>query len=120
MQTIAESPEYLRECKRLCVSENEQDAIKTMLAANPRAGDEIPGCGGARKVRVAGRGKGKSGGYRVVTFYGGVDVPVFLLTIYGKGDKANLSQAERNALAKGLPQLSAAYRAGVIHYVKSR
>jgi hypothetical protein len=120
MQAIAETYEYLRECKRLGVSDSEQNAIKAVLAANPKAGDEIPGAGGARKLRVAGRGKGKSGGYRVVTFYGGDDIPLFLLTIYGKGDKANLSQAERNALAQGLPQLSATYRQGVKHNVEGR
>ena len=72
----------------------------TYLAHNPEAGDLMPGTGGARKVRFAGRGKGKSGGYRVVTFYGGEDIPVFLLDVYGKDTQANLSQAERNALRK--------------------
>jgi hypothetical protein len=51
-------------------------------------------------VRVAGRGKGKSGGYRVITYFGGNDSPVFLLTEFAKGERADLSQAERNALAK--------------------
>jgi hypothetical protein len=45
----------------------------------------IPGTGGARKVRFAGRGKGKSGGYRVITFYSGPEVPVFLITLFAKG-----------------------------------
>lgn len=55
----------------------------------------MPGCGGARKWRMAGRGKGKSGGYRVITFYGGVDMPVFLLDVFGKGSKSNLTDAEK-------------------------
>ena len=59
----------------------------------------MPGCGGARKLRVAKPGKGKSGGYRVITYFGGEEVPVFLLTVFGKNEKANLTQAERNALA---------------------
>jgi hypothetical protein len=64
------------------------------------SGEPIRGTGSCRKVRVAGRGKGKSGGYRIVTFYSGANVPVFLLTVFGKGQKSDLSRAEQNALAK--------------------
>jgi hypothetical protein len=68
------------------------------------------GTGGARKVRFAGRGKGKSGGYRVITFYSGGDLPVFLLTVFAKGERANLSKAERNALAQLARVLADSYR----------
>ncbi|MEM7645071.1 MAG: hypothetical protein AAF366_21545 [Pseudomonadota bacterium] len=44
-------------------------------------------------------------------FFRGTDVPVFLLGIYGKGAKANLTKAERNDLARILPELADAYRA---------
>jgi hypothetical protein len=59
------------------LTEREREAVVETIANNPAAGDEISGTGGARKVRVAGRGKGKSGGYRVITFYSGKDLPVF-------------------------------------------
>jgi hypothetical protein len=55
------------------------------------AGDEIPGTGGCRKLRVAGRGKGKSCGYRTITFYSGESMPVFLLTVFSKGERSDLS-----------------------------
>jgi hypothetical protein len=64
----------------------------------------------ARKVRVAGRGKGESGGYRVITFYSGKDVPVFLLAVYSKSEKANLSKAERNELKGILADIVREYR----------
>ena len=67
--------------------------------------------GGARKVRFAGRGKGKSGGYRVVTYFAGEDIPVFLLALFSKGERENLSKAERNALRKELAGIAADYRA---------
>lgn len=49
-------------------------------------------------MRVAGRGKGKSGGYRTITFFTGETLPVFLLTVFSKGDRANLTKAERDKL----------------------
>ena len=90
------------------------------LAAYPMAGDEIPGTGGARKLRFAGREKGKSGGFRVVTFYSGRDVPVFLLAVFSKGDRVDLSQAERNALRHELKGLAADYREGAMQHVRRR
>jgi hypothetical protein len=84
--------------------------IVDFIAANPDAGNEIRGTGGARKVRFAGRGKGKSGGYRVITFYSGEDIPVFLLNVFAKNEKTDLSQAERNQLKTVLAALANAYR----------
>ncbi len=46
-------------------------------------------------MRFAGRGKGKSGGYRVVTYFAADDVPALLLVLINKGERADLSQAER-------------------------
>ncbi len=80
----------------------------------------FPGPGGARKLRVAGRGKGKSGGYRVITFYTGRDIPVFLLNVFSKGDRVDLSQAERNELRRELAGLADDYRKGVHSRVESR
>lgn len=37
-------------------------------------------------------------------------MPVFLLSVYAKGTKVNLSRAERNELAKVLPAVADAYR----------
>jgi len=71
------------------------------------------GTGGARKVRFAGRGKGKSGGYRVITFFGGDDIPVFLLNVFSKGERANLSKTERNELRQELTGLANDYRVSV-------
>lgn len=59
---------------------------------------------------LAGRGKGKSGGYRIIFAFGGGDIPVFLITVFGKGEKDNLSQAERNELAKLTKVLFETYR----------
>ena len=80
------------------------------IAANPTAGNVIEGTGGARKVRFAGRGKGKSGGYRVITFFTGTDTPVFLLNIFAKNEKTNLTSRERRILSAVLADIVKAYR----------
>jgi hypothetical protein len=117
MHTVIETSSYLADAKAAGLTETDRDAVVEMIASNPRAGDEIGGTGGARKVRVAGRGKGKSGGYRVITFYSGKDVPVFLLAVYSKGEKANLSKAERNELKGILGDIVQDYRKGAKRHV---
>lgn len=120
MHSVVETPDYLADAKAAGLTEAERERIVAMLAANPVAGDEIPGTGGARKLRVAGRGKGKSGGYRVITFYSGIDVPVFLLNVFAKGDRVDLSQAERNELRRELAGLVEDYLEGVRRNVGRR
>jgi hypothetical protein len=120
MQVVIETPDYLSDAKDLGLTEEERKTIVEYIAQNPDAGDEMTGTGGARKIRFAGRGKGKSGGYRVVTFYSGKDIPVFLLSIFSKGERANLSHAERNELKQVLGSLTEEYRKGVKRHVQSR
>ena len=110
MHTVVETEDYLKDAKQAGLTKDEREAIVDFIAENPMAGAEIPGTGGARKVRFAARSKGKSGGVRVITFYSGQDIPVFLLNVFAKGDKINLTQAEKNLLKKVLGQLAAAYR----------
>ena len=69
MQAVVETPDYLSDARALGLTEAERDSIVSWIASNPATGDIITGTGGARIVRFAGRGKGKSGGYRVITFY---------------------------------------------------
>ena len=117
MHAVVESPDFAADAKVAGLGEAEVRRIVDHLARRPDAGDLIPGTGGARKVRFAGRGKGKSGGWRVITFYGGAGLPVFLLTVFGKGRKIDLTQAERNRLRRELAGLAEDYRKGVRRHV---
>jgi len=119
LHTVVETPEFQRRLRRLLTTD-ECHSLIDYLAAHPDAGDVMPGTGGARKLRWAGQGKGKSGGVRVVTFFSGPPVPVFVLTVFGKGEKINLSKPEQNALRKVLGELVAEYRKGVRQNVKGR
>ena len=120
MQTVIETPAYLSDAKALSLTEIERAIIVDYIAHHPSAGEVMPGTGGARKVRFGGCGKGKSGGYRVITFYAGEDIPVFLLNIFAKGEKVNVTKAEQNELRAILAHVVAAYRGGVRTYVESR
>jgi hypothetical protein len=120
MQGIIETPTFLRDVAESGMSQEEHDEIVAAIARNPMIGDPIPNTGGARKARFRGRGKGKSGGYRVVTFYSGVDIPVFLLALINKGERADLSRQERNELRKELAAVPHDYRAGVARVARSR
>ncbi len=119
LHTVVENPEFHRRVRRI-LTDAEQNELIGYLAANPDAGDPMPGTGGARKLRWEALGKDKRGGARVITFYSGAPVPVFLLTIFGKGEKVNLTKAERNELRKVLGELVAEYRRGVGRHVQGR
>jgi hypothetical protein len=101
---------FEKQARRAGLSEEELMEIVAAIAADPMGGDLVVGAGGARKMRHAGRGHGKSGGYRTVHYFGGEDVPLFLLGLINKGEKANLTKAERNELAAILPRIAAAYK----------
>jgi hypothetical protein len=112
VQTVIETPDYLADARKAGLTDAERANVVDLIASDPAAGVIIQGTGGARKLRIAGRGKGKSGGYRVVTYFGGDDIPVFLLAVFSKGEKVNLSKAERNELRKELAGLARDYREG--------
>jgi hypothetical protein len=60
----------------------------------------LQGTGGIRKLRWARGGKGKSGGVRAIYYFHDRRIPLDLLTVFGKGEKDNLTKAERNELAE--------------------
>src|SRR5271156_6018130 len=120
MHAAIETPDFLADAKTAGISDEERNRIVNALARDPTAGDAIPGTGGARKVRFPGRGKGKRGGCRVISFYAGEDVPLFLLNVFAKGDRVDLSQAERNTLRRELAELAEDYRQGVRRHVAGR
>lgn len=77
------------------------------LLVNPDAGDVMPGCGGLRKVRTADprRGKGKRGGARVIYLHVPTAKRFYLLDIYGKDEKDDLSADEKKQLRQMAEQL---------------
>ena len=102
-------PEYIRRVERL-LDEDERDKLSFHLSIHPQSGTVMQGTGGVQKLRWARKGKGKRGGVRIIYFFYSEDMPLFLLTIFGKGEKENLSKAERNELAKLVKMLIKTYK----------
>ena len=65
-----------------------------------------------RKIRWATRGHGKRGGARVIYYYYNESIPLFLLDIYAKNEKTNLSEADKRSLKRLLPLLVLRYKKG--------
>lgn len=102
--TVIEFAAFLAQVGK-CIGSEERDELIEYLARNPEEGDEIPGTGGLRKLRWAGKGKGKRGGLRVIYYFYNETAPVFLLTVYGKDAQEDLTSEQKirlTALAKTL------------------
>jgi hypothetical protein len=98
--TVVETPSYLSRAEKI-FSADERAEIVTMLASDPECGEIMQGTGGVRKVRVAVGGRGKSGGARAIYyFHGSESLPILIFAVFTKNEKANLSDTEKNNLAK--------------------
>jgi len=106
--TVVETPEFQRRARGL-MSDDERLALIDFVARNPTAGVSIGG--GVRKFRFARDGGGKSGGYRVIHFFcADAGVPIFLITVFGKNEKANLTPRETDMVRQLGEALAASYR----------
>jgi len=75
-----------------CFADREdRAALIGKLAADPVAGDLVPGLGGIRKLRFAPSGRGKSGAFRVVYYFASSDRSILALLIYGKNEQPNIT-----------------------------
>ena len=87
-------------------------AMEFFIACTPGDHPVIKGTGGFRKARWAGRGKGKSGSFRVVYFFLPEPGRIFMAAIYAKSRKETLSAADQNVLAKLAAQIKKAAKGG--------
>jgi len=83
-------------------TEHERADFVSWLAANPEAGEVIPGSGGCRKIRWRQKGIGKRGGVRVIYFNRLKRGEIWLLTLYAKSARENLPAHILRALMEEL------------------
>ena len=109
MRTVVEFKLFTRLVEGRLSAANRRALIDS-IATHPESGDLIPGAGGARKLRWASSGRGKSGGARVVTYWHCHECPVYLITIYLKKERADLTQTEVAWLYSAAKDLSNAHQ----------
>ncbi len=106
--TVVETVRFLQDADGL-LPESDRARPVEFIGVNPEAGDLVPETGGIRKLRWALPGGGKRSGAPVIYFYHNEGLPIFLRALYGKNEKANLTWAERNAMANLVPALVNGY-----------
>ena len=89
---------FTRQASKL-FDEDEKRELIDFLAANPLAGEVIPGTGGVRKLRFRVAGGGKRGGGRVIYYYLDDRSPLYALLAYAKSARTDLTPEERRAVA---------------------
>lgn len=82
------------------IDAEEYALLQNELVERPERGALIPGTGGVRKHRFSRAGRGRSGGIRVIYYVVTSRGTIYLLDVYAKNDKADLTQQERNDLRK--------------------
>lgn len=82
------------------LSDEEQGELQAHLIEHPDDGAIIKGTGGIRKIRWGAKGKGKSGGVRVIYYWRTARGHIYLLNIYGKNEASDLTEKEKKYLKK--------------------
>ena len=92
-----EIPEFVNKIDKIA-SDAEMRELQYELIKNPYKGKIVKGTGGARKIRMKFKGKGKSGGARVIYYYVDLQGEIWLLDIFLKSEKKDLSENEKKNL----------------------
>ena len=96
---VVETPLFVRQATTVWDDEA-REAFVDFIARNPERGDVIPETGGVRKVRWSVAGTGKRGGARVIYFYHDADRPLYLLMVYAKARREDLTPDEKKTVRK--------------------
>jgi len=99
-----ETPTFTRLLAGL-LTDDEYASLQNVLAEDPEQGDIITGGGGIRKLRFALPGRGKSGGVRVIYYWLRDDGQIYMLLIYPKSKKDDLTERETALLRKFVKEL---------------
>jgi hypothetical protein len=105
---VLQLPRFKSDAIKL-IGEGGIEAVAEYLASRPGAGDVIPGSGGVRKLRWAAKGKGKSGGARVIYLYMVSAARIYLLRCYAKNTQTDLSADEKKQLRQIAAHLKGAH-----------
>lgn len=96
---IIETPTFTKLITDL-LNDDDYRVLQHTLAANPEAGDVVPGGGGIRKIRFALPGQGKRGGVRIIYYWQKSKDRIFMLMAYVKSKKSNLTTEQTTILKR--------------------
>lgn len=99
-----ETPTFTRQVIEL-LTDDEYRELQNLLVADPERGDLIKGGGGIRKVRHAAQGRGKSGGVRVIYYWIRDRHQTYMLVVYPKSRKDDLTDQETALLRELVKEL---------------
>lgn len=102
--TIAELKSASNELERL-LTEEELNGMIEFLACNPEIGEIMPRTGGVRKMRWPCASKGKRSGLRVLYYFHDLNMPLYILAVYSKGEKLRPTMGEERQMATLVKQL---------------
>lgn len=100
-----ETPSFTKRWFDLGFTDADLSELQQFLINNPNAGDMMIGCGGLQKLRYAFDGMGKSGGARVCYVDFAHFEKTYLIQVFSKNEKPNLTAAEKNAVKKTVGML---------------
>jgi hypothetical protein len=112
--TVVETREFQQRAATR-MSEAERQEFITFIAGHPNDGVVMVGTGGVRKSRWGVGSRGKSGGVRIVYYYHNLTMPIFLLTIFAKNERDNLSQHDKNILKQVVTEIVRTYATQPTH-----
>lgn len=96
-RTFIEVPIFTKRWKELGLNDNNLRELQNILLENPKSGDVIQGTGGLRKIRIPMQGRGKSGGGRVIYVDIEIKEVIYLVNVYTKNEKDDLTEDEKKA-----------------------
>lgn len=99
-RTFKEVPSFTEKWYSLGLTDEDLRALENILLKNPKMGDVIPGTGGIRKIRIPIDAIGKRGGGRVIYVDIEIKECIYLLNIYVKNEKTDLTEKEKKILKK--------------------
>ena len=108
-RTFIQTSEFSHNWDDLGFNDDDLRRLEWEILQNPKIGPVIPGTGKLRKMRFAFQGHGKRGSARVCYVDYVVAETVYLITVYGKSEKDNLSKAERNDIKVLIEELEKSF-----------
>ena len=106
---VVETVPFVAQAKGL-LNHAEREELIDFLASNPATVAPLPRTGGVRKIRWAVKGKGKSGGVRVIYYYHSHQMPLYLVSVFSKAAKENLTSADEKIMRRFTAAIKKAYR----------